>query len=161
MKESDDPYWRLRECPTPPDEICACTDSPPFLLFQTFGRNPIHCLVCNREVAPERAGISRGLADKLANWHSFRSAFETLWLDSGEFEDWARDQLTDPSSPSNVRGLAVVRELNSYRSAYMLWFQDNTADDFQPLTVCPVCHIALRSQGRVAVCDACRIAVSD
>ena len=51
-----DPYWKLRPVgPTPADEICRCADLKGVVLRDSLGENPIHCLVCNGEVPPERA----------------------------------------------------------------------------------------------------------
>lgn len=154
-----DPYWKLRPPPpTPEDELCSCPDAPPVVLM-CRGYNPLACLECNGDVPPERLGFDEQLAEELAFWRSFYKAFDTLWLDSGEFEGWARRELSDPESVPNRRGLKLVEELNKYNPSYFLWFQEPGEEDFKPLSRCPRCDgELLPSRGR-RVCDACKIAV--
>ena len=156
---SADPYLRLRDLPTPPEEICSCADSPPLLLYSNASQNPLHCFACNLSVPPEKILLPVALVDELADWRSFRAAFETLWLDSGEFEDWARELLLDPASPPNTRGLAVAAKLNGHRASYMHWFEDAGADEPVALTSCPRCTGPLEPMGRGQACKVCLIGV--
>jgi ribosomal protein S27AE len=161
MSDSD-PYWKLRPMPpTPEDEICACTSSPPVVLQPHLSPNPLSCLVCNLEVPPERIGFSSALAEALAFWRTFHDCFYHLWLDSGEFESWARAQLETPESPVNTRGLRLVAELNRSRRAYYWWFQDSGVETFQPATHCPRCATPLASAGQRWLCESCSIVVAN
>jgi hypothetical protein len=161
MSNNTDPYWHLRPLPpTPDDEICSCADAPPILLQPHLSRNPVACLICNLEVPPERIRFSAALAQGLAHWQSFYNCFDFLWLDSAEFEAWAKSQLEDPSSPVNTRGLELVAELNQVRRTYYSWFQDTGAEDFQPTTRCPLCTAPLIQVHRRRLCEACSISVS-
>lgn len=157
MSTEHDPYWKLRPTPpTPEDEICSCEGTLPIVLARTFGPNPLSCLRCNLEVPPERVGFPETLAEELAVWTSFYAAFDTLWLDSGEFEDWARRELSDPESVVNRRGLALVAELNRYRPSYMYWFQEPGAEDYVLISDNYFCRLAtIRFAGRSAVRTAC------
>jgi len=158
-----DPYSLLRPAPsTRPDELCACDGSPPLLLRSVLGPNPIACARCNLEVPPERLGISAGLAESLARWRTFFDCFYLLWLDSGEFEAWARRELSDPQSPVNQRGLALRAEVEQLRRTYYWWFQDVGADDFRALDHCPVCGNSVSTVGLVGlVCEACSVLVAN
>jgi hypothetical protein len=89
----------------------------------------------------------------------FYRAFDTLWLDSQEFEELARAQLVDPRSPVNVRGLQATAMLNESRRAYLCWFQESAEDDFVPLANCPRCAAPLVLCRDRLVCEDCRIAV--
>ena len=162
MIDRSDPYWKLRPPPPPPaEELCSCTGAPPLMLQAHLSSNPLSCIVCDLEVAPERVGFSEALAERLAFWQTFHDCFYLLWLDSGEFEAWARSQLEDPESPVNKRALELVSELGATRLTYYWWFQDTGADDFQPLSRCPACQQALvRRYGRY-ICEQCRIVVSN
>jgi hypothetical protein len=120
---------------------------------------PLACIRCNGEVAPERVGFSEELAEKLAFWRNLHRGLMTLWLDSGEYESWARNQLENPSGQVNTRGLTVVNELARGRSVYYWWFQDSSSDDFEPLSRCPRCSEALTSKYGHLVCEPCRILV--
>ncbi len=111
---TDDPFWKLRvPDPIPPDELCSCTDAPPLLLRTAFGPCPVACSRCNLELRPETLAPSAELVDNLASWRDFYGAFYALWLDSEEFETWARSQLADPTGPVNVRGLTLRSHLES------------------------------------------------
>jgi hypothetical protein len=144
MLNQSDPYWKLRPAPpTPADEICTCTNSPPLLLQPCLSPNPLACLKCNLEVPPEQVGFSEELADDLARWRNFYECFYRLWLDSDEFESWAQIHLENPKSLVNQRGLALVAALNHFRRTYYGWFQAEEAEDSQPLAHCPVCKTQL------------------
>ena len=169
MTHCPDPYLRLRpQMATAADEICRCGQETPVLLQPHLSRNPLSCARCNLEVPPERLGFDVALADALASWRAFHDSFYHLWLDSGEFENWAAAQLRDPSSPVNVRGFDLAHRLSMYCSCYLWWFQDEGAPDWMPATRCPRCSATLdvkfRGQrpkgGELRVCGSCLIALS-
>jgi len=120
--------------------------------------NPLSCLACNLEVPPERIGFSEAFAEKLAFWQSFHDCFYLLWLESGEFESWAKAQLSDPGSPANKRGRELVSELSAFRPAYYWWFQDTGAEESQPLSRCPVCQAELAERHSRQVSDSLKTA---
>jgi hypothetical protein len=112
-----DPYWKLRRpSATPEAELCKCADRPPIVLQDHLSPNPIVCLRCNGEVPPERIGFSAELAEHVAFWKNLHDALFTLWLDSSDYESWARaarrSQWTgDRSGP---RGRAGVEQPSSH-----------------------------------------------
>lgn len=160
MSDLSDPYWKLRPASaTPADELCVCQDKPPLVVQDHLSPVPLACLRCNGEILPEKIGFSADLAEKLAFWRTFHRAFETLWLDSGEYESWARSELERPDSPVNVRGRQVAAELNKHRRTYFWWFQDTTADDFSPLSSCPLCSGALVESFGKLVCNPCSVVI--
>jgi hypothetical protein len=169
MRMMHDPFWRLRPPPpTPDDEICACTSLAPVLLQPHFSPNPVSCARCNLEVPPERIGIDETVAEALAWWQRLHDSFYFLWLDSGDFEAWAKQHLSNPSSVVNTKGLDLVSEVSKFRRCYLSWFQDHGADDWAPATECPRCLGALgvrfkgeRPQGgTLLVCERCSIALA-
>src|SRR3989442_641341 len=158
----EDPYWKLRPPPPHPlDEICGCPGAPPVVLSPALSCNPIRCADCNLEVPPERLGFSEELAEELAFWTTFHDAFYHLWLDSGEFESWAKSQLSDVASPVSVRGLELCRKLNEIRNCYYWWFQDTADDDFKPMVNCPRCAASLAERKNRLVCESCKILVAN
>ena len=161
-----DPYFKLRSPPpTPADEICSCEGNKPIKLMQALGSNPLHCIDCNLEVAPESLSISESLVEEVANWSSLRGAFEMLWLDSGAYEDWAKDQLMDIGSPVNQQGIALRRKLEAIRRCYYWYFQDETDESFEPLTLCPACSQPLSkySDGIFPqlICQSCALIMAE
>jgi hypothetical protein len=154
------PYEKLRPgLATPDAELCACPKLSSLMLQPHLTANPISCATCGLEVPPERAGLSAELADQLGHWRSFHDAFYTLWLDSGEFESWAREQLEDLDSPVNARGIEVAQKINRLRRCYYWLFQDTGADGFTPLASCPRCNRELSALGRWQACEGCAIIV--
>jgi len=136
-----DPYFKLKPLPpTPDDEICSCPGNPPLKLMSTalLGENPIHCLRCNLEVPPERLRLSASDVDAIAHWRTVYGAIDSLELDSGPYEGWARSQLLDPTSPPNLEGFEVSRRLNAIRRCYFWFFQPEADDDYESLSVCPI-----------------------
>jgi hypothetical protein len=156
-----DPYEQLRpQRATPPDEMCKCTGQPPVMLRSVLSPNPLACFACNLEVAPERLALPQKLAETVASWASFHDCFYLLWLDSGEFEEWAKVQLESPMSPVNRRGLEVASELSQHRECYYWWFA--TCDEsYDPPDSCLLCGGQLVSSPRGRVCQSCRVIFAD
>ncbi len=151
----DDPYFKLRPpSPTPPDELCDCETISEIYLAHKLGSNPVHCLRCNGEVPPERLGFDEKLAEAIAFWNFLYGSLNYLWLDSGEYEQWALDRLLDPKGQVNLRGMELSRQLGSLVRTYYLWFQDS---DEAPPETCPVCGAAfLAKEGSLfIVCEPC------
>jgi predicted nucleic acid-binding Zn ribbon protein len=136
-----DPYLKLRApSPTPEDEICKCRDSEAIKLMSALSHNPIHCIDCNLEVAPEPLALEATLVDEIARWRSVFDGIGHLWLDSGEYEGWARGQLSVISSAVNRRGREVSETLSRVRRCYYWYFQDQSTENFEPVKVCPACQ---------------------
>lgn len=155
-----DPFFKLRPLsPTPFEEICRCAPLSAILLRDGFGRNPLQCVDCQGEVAPERVGFDCRLAEDLAEWRGVFHSLYSLWLDSGEYEQWALQRLEDPAGQVNAQGLACVSLLNHYCRAYYWWFVDNTVDDFAEPTHCPVCRkaLAIDAETNYRSCEPCSI----
>jgi len=135
-----DPYNKLRPLEaTPDDELCTCENNPPIKLMCALGYNPVNCVNCNLEVRPEILQPDPQLVDAIAHWRWIYDAIDHLWLDSAEYEQWAREQLSDISSPVHKHGRHVQQELNNLRRCYYWVFQDQSADDYEPISNCPSC----------------------
>lgn len=162
--DPSDPYWKLRPPgPTPDDELCACPAVEAIVLRDSLGANPLYCLECNGEVAPERIGFDAGIAEETARWLSVYRAMTLLWLDSCEYESWALARLLEPRGQVNLRGLAVVRRLNDYVRAYYWWSPHNDpfVDEPRPES-CPFCerHLAKTARHSRQKCEDCSIVVA-
>jgi hypothetical protein len=138
-------YAKLRPPePTPDEELCRCPHTPPIKLMHTLTRNPLHCMHCNLEVPAETLALSQQVVEEISAWNGIYHAIYVLWLDSGAYEAWAREQLADITSTVNARGRDVQRDLNEIRRCYYWYFQDQSADNYCPLRSCPVCGDVLR-----------------
>jgi Zn-ribbon putative nucleic-acid-binding protein DUF2310 len=157
-----DPYRRLRApVETPDDERCRCPDRPPVKLMQALGANPLHCMRCHGEVAPESLPLPIELADPLADWSSVHDALDRLWLDSGAYEAWAASELASLESAVNRAGLALRARIDAVRRCYY-WLVDALPES--PLASprrCPSCDGQMMpwADGRIAqlVCESCSL----
>jgi hypothetical protein len=157
-----DRYFKLTPPPqTPEVEICRCEGNRPIKLMASLSYNPLHCIDCNLEVAPESLALSVPLVEATAHWRDLYNAIDWLWLDSGEYEMWAKEQLVDIASPVNQRGIVLCRNLDAVRRCYYWYFQDQSVEGFKPITHCPNCHkpLATHSNGvfRQLICEQCTI----
>lgn len=163
---NSDRFFKLRAPPqTPEDEICKCEATKPIKLMQALGYNPLHCIDCNLQIAPESLSLSESLIEHIAEWSRLYDAIDRLWLDSGAYEDWAEVQLLDITSPVNQRGLAVRQELEAIRPCYYWCFQDESSESFEPLTLCPACQRPLTKYPHgifpQLICQSCTLIMSE
>ena len=133
-----DAYQKLR--PWTEIEACQCDSVEGLLLVDLLTDNPLHCRKCRKEVDPERLSLTVEETELVARWFSAASALYRLWIDSGEYEEYAKARLVDPRGQVNRDGLQVARTL-SVRIPTRLWLFRDT-DDGAP-TECPVCGGAL------------------
>ncbi len=117
-----DNYNRLR--PFTEIEACECSNITGLLLVYILTDNPIHCLKCKNEIDPERLMLSTRLVDKIADCFRTNGSLEELWLDSGEYEFWAKEKLLDPKGQVNIQGMSIAKELSESWPTYYWWFQD-------------------------------------
>lgn len=125
--------------PTARDEICSCAPQRPIKLMQALSFNPLHCMNCNLEVRPETLALDDQLTDEIAHWNSIYEALYRLWLDSGEYEEWAAAELGNLRSSVNESGRLLVTQLNQVRECFYWWFQDESVENFSPCDACPAC----------------------
>lgn len=139
-----DVYAKLR--PWTDIESCECDSVESlFLLVGLLTDNPLHCGVCRREVDPERIELTIEETEAVAAWYSPANALYLLWLDSGEYEDYAKARLLDPQGQINCAGLKLAATLST-RIPTRLWLFRDT-DDSEP-TACPVCGAGLNLEVR-------------
>jgi len=97
----------------------------------------LYCVICSGEVIPERIGFDAKLADEIASWRSVHQGLYCLWLDSGEYEEWAKQQLTNAGGQVNLRGRELALQLNATVTTYYWWFHDM---DNGLVENCPICN---------------------
>jgi hypothetical protein len=98
-------YDKLRPCTD--IESCKCDSVTSLLLIDLLTDNPLHCAACRREVDPERIALSTEDTEEIARWFSTAKSLYWLWLDSGEYEAYAKARLLDTQGQINVRGRPV------------------------------------------------------
>jgi len=92
----------------------------------------------------------------VASWSSVASALYQLWLDSGEYEQYAKLQLLDIEGQVNRDSLALA-EMLSPKLPTKLWLFYDT-DDGIPVE-CPRCAKPLDTDVKwgTGECESCRI----
>lgn len=154
----EDKYFKLKSAPeTPLDEICKCDNIEEIYLAYKLGYNPVFCCTCNGEVVPERLAYSNQLVEKIASWTDVYGALYKLWLDSGEYEIYAKEKLEDPNSQVNKDGLELIKSLSAIRSCFYLWFDENSVES-EAKEKCPNCGDSLTSNIlNFRLCQQCKI----
>lgn len=156
------PWSRLTaDPPTPAHERCGCPGRPAWKLMVTLGPNPLHCVECNGEISPDRLGLPRELADAVASFRDVWGSLLRLWLDSGEYEAWARAELLSPTSAANRSALELVGRISAIHPCDFQWFEDESWDDRASPPRCPRCGRppSARTSGAFASarCEPCRV----
>ena len=151
-----DVYQKLR--PWNEIEACQCPSIEGLLLVDLLTDNTLHCSACKREVDPERVQLTAGETEAVARWFSAVAALRRLWLDSGEYEEYAKARLMDPAGQVNRDGLQVARQLSARIPTRLWFFRD--PDDGEP-TQCPVCGKRLTSTLRwgTGECPSCPLLI--
>ena len=149
-----DVYQRLR--PRIEIEACECPSVSGLLLVDLLGDNPLHCDYCRREVDPERLQLTARETETVASWFSAASALYRLWLDSGDYEQYAKQQLIDIEGQVNRDGLQIAEMLSSKIPTKLWVFYDT--DDGIPVD-CPRCGKPLDEdvEWGTGKCESCRI----
>jgi hypothetical protein len=149
-------YSKLR--PWTEIESCKCEIVTGLFLIDLLTDNPIHCASCRREVDPERLMLSIDETESIAKWFSSTKALYRLWLNSGEYELYAKARLLDPKGQINIEGIAIAQSL-SIKYPTLLWFFHDT-DDGEP-TNCPICLQLLDAnvEWGTGKCMNCRIQI--
>jgi hypothetical protein len=151
-----DVYQQLR--PWTAIEACDCSSVRSLLLVDLLTDNPLHCGFCRREVDPERLQLTALETEQIAQWFSAADALYRLWLDSGQYEAYAKARLLDPKGQVNVKGLEAASMLSA-KIPTKYWFFWDT-DDGVP-TQCPICGSKLDTNVRwgTGCCEPCRMQI--
>jgi predicted nucleic acid-binding Zn ribbon protein len=139
-------------------ERCECEKFTSIVLVDILTDNPIHCFRCKKEIDPEALKLDNKLVDDIASWYGVFRSLYNLWLNSGEYEQYAKDKLTDKHSQVNIEGISVAKRLSSFCPSYYWWFHDT--DDGEP-SHCPNCSKKLDPKVNFGTgkCEACNVVV--
>jgi hypothetical protein len=116
---------------------CDCLRVEQLLLVYTLEDNPIQCFRCKGTVDPEAISLSEAQVEAVGSWRRVFGALYDLWLDSGEYEAWAKGQLLRRGGEVNVKGMATRATISETLPTFYWWFRDT--DDPVP-TSCPWCE---------------------
>jgi hypothetical protein len=126
-------------------------------LLSRLSANPLCCFTCTGEVAPETLGLSDAEQEAIAHWRALHDSVYQLWLDSADYEDWARGELERTDGPVHVRGRAVRAVLSGHVDALYGWFCGEKASP----RACPLCGQRLVAQPHWLTCGGCAVAFRD
>ncbi len=132
------------------------------MLRDALSWNPFYCVECNGEVLPKRIGLTAELAESVSSWRAIHSSLYRLWLASGDYEDWAREQLLDPQGQVNEDAFEILEQVNELPGVtFYYWFFRDVENDDEPATHCPKCSEALWDYGErfFGKCDYCMILI--
>jgi len=147
--------------PTPEEEMCHCKRKGPILLRSALGPFPFYCMECNGEIPIEELQIDDCLAEEVAQWLAVHDSLFYLWLDSDEYEAWAKERLLDVKGKVNVEGLRIAREFDKQRETFFWFFQDTDDESYVAPKECPFCKKTLKQYGskNFQICSSCKVAV--
>jgi Zn-ribbon-containing, possibly nucleic-acid-binding protein (DUF2310) len=147
-------YNKLR--PITEIESCTCDTVTGLLLVDMMSDNPLHCATCLHEVDPARINLTESETDDIASWYPAARSLYRLWLDSGEYEAYAKNCLVDADGQINRVGRQLAKSLSAHHPTVFWFFHD--ADDGTP-THCPYCDAELDTNVKwgTGACRACHI----
>lgn len=139
-------------------EYCGCNEIYSILLVYTLTDNPIHCYKCKGAIDPERLQLTDKDVEAIGSWHNVFSSLYLLWLDSGEYEGYAKQQLLNKDGQVNKQGMQVARMLSNRWPSYFWWFHDATEPE--PAR-CPNCSGPIDNDNRHGhgKCNQCLVVV--
>ncbi len=140
------------------NEECRCASIRCLYLVYTLSENPVCCGDCRGEVSLERLSLSSDELESLRNCFNVFGSLYKLWLDSGEYEEYAKERLLDSSGQVNLHGMRLAKKISSHILVYYWWFWDS--EDGVP-DRCPSCQGNLDynitwAEGK---CDCCHIVI--
>ena len=149
------------------DEICQCLKIEKILLVHLFEETPIHCYHCKNFIPASRLNLNIDISQRIKNWYPVLSALDNLWLDSGQYESYAAQQLSDKNGQLNKEALAIATELSKQYPTYYWWFSETDLHEFldpdqQPqITHCPNCNQKLNpnTEHGHGKCETCHIII--
>jgi len=139
-------------------EVCQCAEVRGLVLACLCSPNPLHCVACRGEIGGEALGLAGREIEELRRCFAVNGALFELWLESGEYADFAKTSLLNPEGQVNRDGMEMARRLSTRWPTYYWWFQD--AEDGEA-EKCPSCGEELdRSvEWGSGKCERCRVMV--
>ncbi len=145
------------------DKICRCSKDEPALLHGALPESPFNCMQCKKSILLNDAIISNELKHAILKWAKTYNSLFTLWSDTTEYREWAKQKLQDEIGSINLEGLQLAQQYNVMRKTYYWMFQDNSDKDYVQPQQCPFCGAPMVSilNNDFKVCHGCRVAYPD
>ena len=148
---------------TDTEDTCHCSSETPVILQGSLPGSPLNCMQCKKSVSIDDAKASGRLTGAINIWEQLYSALFTLWHDSDEYREWAKQQLLDETGSINLEGLQLAQQNNVERKTYYWLFQDYSDKDYVEPQECPYCGATMEPmlENDFKVCHDCMIAYPD
>ncbi len=146
---------QLRDAP-PADEVCHCSGRTALHLRYEFSEFPLFCTDCTGQILPSALCLSEDLAGEILGWRTVYAALYDLWLDSSEYEVFARAALVDPGGNVNQHGLTLAARLSEQRTTFYWWYRDDGESETEDRPLCRSSMVE-HPTWRFRFCHACRI----
>jgi predicted nucleic acid-binding Zn ribbon protein len=136
-------------------EKCNCKSEFPAVLQHHLTENAIVCSNCNLD---KEIVLTDDLKKEIIDWnHDYNIVYKN-WLEL----DNSIEELTNPSSNLNERGLQITAKLNAIIPTYYWWH----VDEGITFNNCPKCKETLmivenEYTGKHKVCDKCKMLISE
>lgn len=145
------------------DKTCRCSIDKPALLQGSLPTSPLNCMQCKKPIPLNDPIISNGLEHAIFKWAKIYNSLFTLWSDTTEYREWAKQQLLDEVGAINLQGLELAQQYNTVRKTYYWMFQDNSNEDYVQPQHCPFCGASMLPilKNDFKVCHDCRVAYPD
>jgi hypothetical protein len=145
------------------EKTCHCHSDEPVILQGSLPESPLNCMQCKNPVSLEGTNVSGELAEAINKWGRIHSSLFTLWRDSGEYREWAKQILLDEIGSINLKGLKLAQQYNVIRKTYYWLFQDISDKDYVQPQRCPFCGASMEPilKNDFKVCHDCRVAYPD
>jgi hypothetical protein len=140
---------------------CRCAGTSPLRLMWALDPDVVWCIRCNAPVKRATHFFRPAAKNSLGRWKAEFESIYRLWLESGDYESWARRQLTSLAAPINRTGLKLVRANSKLDGRKLYYYFDQFLDRPVRARKCPACGGALNIvQGRsLGLCSRCLLAI--
>jgi len=145
------------------EKTCHCSNDAPVILQGSLPESQLNCMQCKNPVSLEDVNVSDKLADAIKKWGQLYSSLFTLWHDSVECREWAKQELLDEIGSINLEGLELAQQYNAMRKTYYWMFQCNSDKGYVQPQRCPFCGASMVPilKNDFKVCHDCSVAYPD
>jgi len=143
--------------------ICRCSDEKPVLLKGSNHSSPLICIGCKNPVSLKKSNVTDELVAALIKWGQIYRSLFTLWCESVEYREWAKNQLINEIGSINIEGMELAQQYNVSRKTYYWMFQDITDKSYIQPKHCPFCGAVMETilSNDFKVCHPCKVAYPD
>ena len=137
------------------NEYCICEKMYDQKLMYSFDDNEFCCMNCN---LPKKGKINSD--QEIVNWKFEYDLIYRIWLNSGSYENWAKNELENINSKINQIGIKLAEKYNCF-----YWLHRDNLYDKKIDIKCPSCGASMMQYSsniiNQKVCKKCMIVVGN